>query len=100
MPSTSGERAGSVRERQPPAGVPEDDDVAALVAAESGRDLVDEDAVVDQEGVLHRPGRDVERAHHERLDQERHEHRDEHDDEHVAQERQPAAPTSVDRGFR
>ena len=90
MPSTIGGRAGLGARRQPPAGILEDDDVAALVAAESRGDLVDEDPVVDEEGVLHRTRRDVERPDQEGLDEERDEHRDEDDDEHVAQEREPA----------
>ena len=72
--------------RQPAARVLEDDDVAALDRHQLGLELVDDDAVVDLQGVLHRLGRDVERADQERLDQERDDDRREQDEQDVADE--------------
>ncbi len=57
----------------------EDDDVAPLDLADAVGELVDEHSVADQEGVLHRLGRDVEGLHEERLDEVRQDKR--HDDE-------------------
>src|SRR3546814_15343739 len=48
----------------------EDDDVAAVDVVEVVAQLVDEHAVADVEGGLHRLGRDVERLDQERLDHE------------------------------
>jgi hypothetical protein len=58
---------------------------------EVGGELVDDDAVVDVEGLLHRRRGNVERPDQERLDQERDEQRRQEDEQHVAHEDLPAA---------
>src|SRR5580692_10576960 len=51
--------------------LPELDDLAPLRVAEVGGELVDQHPVADQQRVLHGVGRDEERLHQERLDQQR-----------------------------
>ena len=66
---------------EPVPGVPEDDDVAAAEVERTGRQLADDDAVVADQGVLHGPGRDVERLDQPGLDDERQHQRHDGDDE-------------------
>ncbi|MBG9885274.1 hypothetical protein ABE10_01460 [Bacillus toyonensis] len=80
--------------RKPAARVLEHDDVASVVRGPPRRQLVDEDPVLDEEGVLHRARRDEEAPHDEGLHEERDENRDQQDNEDVAEEDDPAAPSS------
>ncbi len=70
------------RRGQPAARVLEDDDVAALEVERTRDELVDDDPVVDEEGVLHRARRDVERLEQPGLDDEGEgeRHRDDEDE--------------------
>ena len=77
----------SSRLAQPAARVAEHDDVAAVDLVRLVGQLVDQHPVVDQQGVLHRPGRDVERLHEERLDEHRDDQRGDDDAGQLAQER-------------
>ena len=62
---------------QPAARVVEDDDVPALrLGAEPRGELVDQDTVADPDRLLHGAGRDHERLHEERLQDQGYEHRD------------------------
>jgi hypothetical protein len=62
---------------QPAARVVEHDDVPALrPGAEPRGELVDQHAVADPDRLLHGAGRDDERLHEERLQDEGYEHRD------------------------
>ena len=72
---------------EPAARVAEDDDVAAVDLVRLVGELVDEHAVVDEQRVLHRPRRDVERLDEERLDEHRDHQRGDDDAGQLAQER-------------
>jgi hypothetical protein len=75
------------RSRVPGAVAVEDHDVAPVNAADVVDELVDQDPVVDLEGVLHRPGRDVEGLDRVRLDDHREQQRDDDQDGELAPER-------------
>ncbi|KMK74195.1 hypothetical protein ACJ65_01035 [Kocuria rhizophila] len=66
---------------QPPLGVVEDHDVPAVDVTGLGTDDVDEDAVVQLEGLLHGARGDVVAAHQEGLDHEGDDHGERHDDQ-------------------
>ena len=81
------------------AGIPgtvavEDDDVAAVNAADVVDDLVDQHPVVDLQRVFHRPGRDEECLDREGLDHHREQQRDRDQDRELAPER-PLPPRAL-----
>ncbi|EGJ74458.1 putative signal peptidase [Streptomyces sp. Tu6071] len=90
---------------QPAVRVLEDDHLAARgLRAEPRRELVDEYAVAHLEGVLHRAGRDRERLHQERLDDQRQDQGDDDEQRQFLPERprllRGAGPAMASRGVR
>ena len=80
---------GRLDRTEPSAGIPENDDVAAIDVDDVGDELVHDDAVVDLQGVLHRSGRDIERADQEGFGQKRDDQGGDQDDEQVPEDATP-----------
>ena len=84
---------------EPAARVGEHHDVAPLEVDRPRGQLADDDPVVEDEGVLHGSGRDVEGLQQPRLDDERqHERHSDHDDELPARRAQHGADAVTARG--
>src|SRR5438309_2068076 len=66
--------------------IAEHDDIAAVRMPETVRQLVDEDPVPLPQRRLHRCGRDVERLHQERFDQQRDPERERDEDRELFEE--------------
>ena len=80
---------------EPMARVGEDDDVPPTQLERPGRQLADQDPIVLDEGVLHRPGGDVEGLHQEGLDDKRERHREGHHDDDLANTHPDTAPEAA-----